>query len=502
VSQTAARASGGPAPPGGSRLAVIGVVVAVVALSAFVDRASKGPAPAAAVTVMPVAAPASALSSSWFCGGPTGSPALVTTGRLVIANAASQAVTGTVTLLPSSGSPVSKNIRVGPDDRLVVPETGTGGAAYLGAVVDLNGGQAAVQQVVAGAGGTSSTACATAGSSDWYFPAGTTQEGSALELTLINPYPETAIADLSFTTEQGVENPDDFEGIVIPAGSVVGLDLGSHLRDRASIATTVNLRVGQVAAFETETVQAQTTAQQAAAPAGTVAWPPGLSVVLGAPSAGTSWSWPSGVASNGATEQYVIYNPGDAEAQVSLGVDLDDGSADPFQLDVDPQSVTVITSNSESRIPKGIGHAAWLRSTNGVAVVAERLVRSTAPAGQTGLAQVLGSRLAAGRWLVAGDGATDAVSPALVVYNPGTAPVTVAISSLAGFVRPLPGQATFTIGGHHRDVLAPSSSGVNPTLAGPLVVVAQGKGQVVVEQDVSPAAGIGVDAAIGVPLDQ
>jgi len=40
------------------------------------------------------------------------------------------------------------------------------------------------------------------------------------------------------------------------AARVVGVDLGSHLRDRASIATTVNLRIGQVVAFETETVLA------------------------------------------------------------------------------------------------------------------------------------------------------------------------------------------------------------------------------------------------------
>lgn len=508
VSQPRDRVPGGGRRSGGSRLAIIGVVVAVVALSAFVDRESQGAPPTLAATVMPVAAPIAALSSSWFCAGPTASPAQVTSGRLVIANAAPKPLSGTVTLIPSSGPSVSRTINVGGDDRLVVPETGPGAAgaaavpSYLGAVVDLDGGQAAVQQVVTGAGGTSSTACATAGSSHWYFPAGTTQEGSSLELTMLNPYPDSAIADLSFTTEQGQEQPDDFEGLFIPAGSVVVVDLGSHLRDRASVATTVTLRVGQLVAFETETVQAQTQAQQSAAPAGTVAWPPGVSVVLGAPSPGTSWSWPSGVAADGDTEQYVIYNPGTTVAQVSLGVDLDDGSADPFQVSVDPLGVTVVTSNAESRIPKGIGHAAWLRSMNGVAVVAERLIQATAPVGHGALAQVMGSRLAARRWLVTGDGAAGAVSPALVVYNPGLASVTVSISSLDGSIIPVDGQGAVTIGGHRRFVLAPSTPGTDPTAGGPLVITVQVPGQVVVEQDSSPAQGIGLDAAIGVPLDQ
>jgi hypothetical protein len=512
-----AAATGRRPAPRVFRLATLAVIVAVLALSAFADRsvqshasagvasgtgtgvgsgAGSGVGSGVAAAAMPVAAPGAALSSSWFCAGPAGTPARLADGRLVIANAGSRSLAGQVTLIPSTGPSVSQNVRVPSYGRLVVAEKLASAAPYLGAVVDLDGGQATVQQVISGTIGTSSTACANTGSTSWYFPTGTTQESSTLSISLLNPYPGDAIADLSFTTEQGQESPQDFQGVIVPAGTVVGLDLGTHLRRRASVATTVNLRVGRLVAFETQTVQAQSQAAAATAAPGTVAWPPGVSVTLGAPSAGNWWWWPSGAAGDGTTEEYVIYNPGSAAAQVSLAIDLDQGSADPFQVSVDPHGVAVVATNGESRIPKGIGHGATLHTTNGVGVVALRLVLATSPAGQTGVAEVLGSRMAAGRWLVPGDGTTDTVNPTVVVYNPGGAPVTVSISALDASGSPLDGQGAVAVPGHHRYLLvAPAPA---PDRA--LMVAVHGTGHVVVENDTSPAKSIGIDAAVGVPL--
>jgi hypothetical protein len=485
-----------PAPPRGPHLAVVTLVVAVIALAAFADH-SPPPVPRlAAATTMPVAAPAGALSSSWFCAGPVATPSHLADGRLVIANAADHPLHGRITLIPSNGPGVTQDVQVGAASRLVVPEKMAAAAPYLGAVVELDGGQAAVQQVVSGSEGTSSTACATSGATSWYFATGTTQESSTLSVSLLNPYADDAIVDLAFTTEQGQENPQDFQGIVVPAGAVVGLDLGSHLRRRASVAATVTLRIGRVAAFETETVQAQSAAAQATATPGAVPWPRGVAVVRGAPSVGTSWSWPSGAAADGTSEQYVIYNPGPTEAQVALLADLDEGGADPFQVSVDPGGIAVVATTGESRIPKGVGHAAALRSTNGVGVVATRLVLATAPADALGVAELPGSQLQVRRWLVPGDGTTDSVNAAVVIYNPGSGPVTVSISTLQA---PLDGQSAVVIAGHRRYVLAAALPGINTSVAGPMVVA--GSGPIVVEDDVTPPkGGRSIDATIGIPL--
>lgn len=532
-------------------------VVAVVALSAFVDRSpspAKSVADAAATvsaTAMPLSAPAAALSSSWFCAGAVGAPAHLADGSLVVANAGSRPLNGTVTFIPSSGASTTRPVAVGAAQSVTVAEPAVADSAYLGAVVNLDGGQAAVQQVVSGSEGTSSTACSTSGGTSWYFPAGTTQPNSTLSLLLLNPFPDDAIADLSFVTEQGQENPQDFQGLVIPGGTLLGVDLGSHLRDRASVATMVHLRVGRVAAFETDAVQPQTSAQQSAAPPGTTAWPPGVDVVLGAPSPGTAWWWPNGIDGSNQTEEYVLYNPTANPAQISLGVVLDEGSADPFQMTVEPQSVSVIDSNTESRIPVGVGHAAWLRSTNGVGVVAARVTMATSGASHPGIAVILGSRLRARRWLIPGAG-TSGANPALVVYNPGTSQLTVSITTLdgsavgalapssatstssstttstsstttstvAGSSTTVPGSSTTgsTTSSTTRPVGAASPGGgadqnqvvvppghryvLSPSSSNPLLVSVLGSGQVIVEGDTAASHGVGLDWSLGVPLGE
>ena len=483
-----------------NRLPILGaILIVLVAAGGLADHGATSPSSVALLDAMPVAAPAGALSSSWFCAGPVSQPAHMADGQVVIANAGARVLHATVTLIPSQGSPVSKAVDVGANDRVVVPSTGIGTAPYLGAVVDLDGGRAAVEQTVSGTAGASTSACATSGSANWYFAAGTTQENSTLSVALLNPYPEDAIADLSFTTEQGQENPTDFQGIVIPARSLVGLDLGAHLRRRASIATTVKVRVGRVVAFQTQVVQPFPQGAAASLPAGATPSPPGVSLVLGAPSVATTAWWPDGLAGDGMTERYVMYNPGAVPAQLLLGVDLDQGSADPFQLTVDPHSVTEVVSNSESRVPKGIGHAAMVRSTNGVGVVAERVVQAASPSPHTGLARVPGSRLESRRWLLSAGAATATSDEWLAMYNPGSAPVTMSVSALvAGNPTALDSLGDVVIPPHHR--VAARINDHSPGVERALLVEANGA--VVVERDEYPAKGTGIDAALGVPIDR
>ncbi len=472
-----------------ARLPVLLLIVAVVVGAALIDRRPTAVSTAAVIDAMPVAAPRGALSSSWFCAGAMGQPARMADGQLVIANGSDRAVHGTVTLIPSQGAPVTRNLQVGPKDQVVVPEAAP--APYLGAIVDLDGGQAAVQQVVSGTQGTSSSACATTGAGSWYFAAGTTQENTTLSLTLLNPFPEDAIADLSFTTEQGSEAPADFQGIVIPARGLVGVDLGSHLRRRASIAAAVKVRVGRVAAFETQVVAPQPQGTQAAGTA--PPWPPGISLVLGAPSVGRAWWWANGITADGMTEKYVIYNPGPAEARVGLAVDLDQGSADPFQLNIDPHSVTEVVTNSESRVPKAIGHGAKLTVISGAGVVAERVVQAVSPSPQTGIAREPGARLLTRDWLVAPGSGTGTTTMSVSIYNPGPSPVRVTIAAVSGGSEtPLGGQSSTEIPGHHRVVA--SVTAVNQA------VVVHASGGVTVEREIDPAKAIGIDVSLGVPL--
>ena len=60
--------------------------------------------------------------------------------------------------------------------------------------------------------------------------------------------------DLSFTTNEGVERPQQFQGLVVPADGLVAVNLGDHLRRRQFIATTVTARSGRLVAWKTDVV--------------------------------------------------------------------------------------------------------------------------------------------------------------------------------------------------------------------------------------------------------
>jgi hypothetical protein len=477
------------------------VVIAFLIIGGVVDR-RHGPRPSSGgpvVRPMPAAAPASALSSSWFCAGATGQPAQVADGQITVANTTARKLSGTVTLIPSQGNAIPLPLTVEPSGRTVVAETAAGPAPFVGAVVDLEGGGASVEQQVSGAQGLSTSACASTGSDHWYFADGTTQPHANLYLSLLNPYTEDAIVDLSFSTELGPEQPADFQGIVVPARGIVGVDLGSHLRGRAQVATTVGTRAGRVVAFKTQVSNPgpAPVADQATPATGPPARPPGLSLVLGSPALGTTWWWPEGLAAGGVTERYQIYNPGRTEADVSLALTLDQGSADPFVLKVAPRSTTAVVSNHEARVPEGVAHAAVLRSTNGVGVVAERTVDAVAPSPRTGLADVLGSPLTARRWLLAGGTADQNTDAYVIIFNPGLTSARVSVLGLAGGATGDAGPGNLTVPPGRR--LLMKLNDTNPNLDKALLI--QSSAPVVVERDLDQTKHIGIDATMAVPLD-
>ena len=166
----------------------------------------------------------------------------------------------------------------------------------------LYGGMASVSQVISTPEGSASQPSASAASTHWYFVDGATLRNASDHISLLNPYPVDAIADLSFTTDQGQEDPAAFEGVLVPADGVTVVNLGSHLRIREHIAVTVTARTGQVVAFETELVTRPPSGanfegpHQGLNPAAPV---DGVTLALGATQPSTSWWWPAGSDGNG-----------------------------------------------------------------------------------------------------------------------------------------------------------------------------------------------------------
>jgi len=490
-------------------------IAAVLVAGGFADRATSlsgshfsgaaAAASAAASGVVPAAAPPRALSSSWFCAGATDSTGGRAPGAVVVANSGVGRVTGVVTLVPSSGSVVRVPIAVGPDSRQTVSEDVPGGSPWIGAIVDVDAGAVSVDQAVDGPLGFESTPCSTSGSSRWYFAEGQTLVNAGVEITLLNPYPADSVVDLSFTTDQGLEYPVDYQGIVVPAGGLVSVNLGDHLRRRQQIATTVTARTGRVVAWKTQWVDppaagaailgtpaAQSPLADPAAPI------PGLTLTLGAPSAGTTWAWSDGSAGNGVSEHYVVYNPSSQTAAVQLSIRLEQGAAEPFQLTVPPGQVIPVASDQQARIPAGVAHSAVLESTNGVPVVAERVLEAASPSPWTGLGEMLGQRVDAERWLLGSPVVNSSRDSWVAVSNPGSSPIRVVIAVLsAGQQVPLAGLSPVTVYPNRR--VAVNLGQGRSVLDSPLVV--SSSSPFYVESDTYGTGGnAGISLSPGVPL--
>jgi hypothetical protein len=357
---------------------------------------------------------------------------------VVIANSGVAPAAGVVELVPSSGKPTRVRVSVPPDASIRVAESLRRAVAWIGAIVDMDAGAVAVEQETDGLAGGATTPCATSGSDHWYFAAGATLINAGVELTLLNPYASDSVVDLSFTTNQGPEAPEEFQGLVVPANGMLNVDLGSHLRRRQAIATTVTARTGRVVAWKTDWVKTPRRGstllgtRAANNPLADPAFPiAGATVALGAPSAGTQWTWPDGYAGNGIDERYLLYNPGARSADVRLSLGLDQGVAEPFELSVGPYQVVSVVSEQQARIPAGVAHSAVLQSLNGVPIVAERTVVASEPSPWTGLGEMVGDRVAAERWLLASGRPNRAHAAYVIIYNPGYTPVQVAIDGLS-----------------------------------------------------------------------
>jgi hypothetical protein len=487
-------------------LAVAGILIVGVLLNGVGGK--RGNQSVTALAPVPVAAPVRALSSSWFCAGATDNgPAdnpVSAPGRVVIANSGTAVASGSVTLVPSQGADKTMPVQVGPGSSRSVNEHLPGGSPWIGAIVDMDAGGVAVSQEIDSHLGWSSTPCATSGSSTWYFATGFTMANAGVELSLLNPYPSDSVVDLSFTTNQGIETPEDFQGLVVPADGMLSVNLGDHMRRRQAIATTVTARTGRVVAWKTSWVL---TPKPGAVLSGTPAagspladpdWPvPGLTDTLGASSAGSSWTWPDGMAGNGVAEQYLIYNPGPNTAEVRLSVGLAQGQAEPFELSVGPYQVQPVVSEQQARIPSGVPHSAVLVSTNGVPVVAERWVSAGAPSTWQGLGELPGGRMAADSWLVPDTRAGLYRRAVLVLYNPGDIPVVARVATLSqGAAAAVPGLRPQTVGPGQRVAVT-----INSFELGTSPFVISATGPIYAESDNYGQNGVhGVSLSFGVPL--
>ena len=468
---------------------LLSVAVLLVAGGVAENRVSRPrpalPAATAARALMPTAAPAGALSSTWFCAGATATPGSPADGTVTVANPTARPATGTVTVVPvvGAGEPRSVPLDVGPHSVTSVPLREVSSAPYAAARVDLDAGQVAAELVVGGPAESDATPCSSRASERWYFADGATAKDATLLLSLFNPFPEDAIVDLSFTTDQGRAAPAAFRPIVVPGRTLVVRDIGEHVRRREAISTSVAVRIGRVVAAQTQTRTATGKA--------------GTSVTLGAPGLGSTWIFPSGGLTDGVDQHYAVFNPGTSEATVLFQPSLDEGVAEEFERTVPANSRLDVVLNEEVGVPRGVGHSTTVRTLGGVGVVVARAHVNAPPFPSTGRADTLGARRAATRWLLPAGGTGERRDEWVVVSNPGSRPAKVSMAGMtSGRADPIPGLQDMAVGAGRRSVVRIRDHLVQAEL--PVLVTASVP--VVVERSVYHVDPSAVWATMGIPL--
>ena len=408
---------------GSRRIRVVALLVALAVAGAFLDRlphrGGERPGSATQLATMPVAAPATSLSSTWFCAGGMATAEAVegmaAAGSVVVANAGDRALKGTITVVPSEGDAKTVPLEVGPRSSATTLLRDVVTAPYAAALVELDGGEVVVDHQIAGPLGYSTAPCASAASDRWHLAEGSTAREDSMRLAIFNPFPEDAIVDLSFSTDQGRAVPSSFTGLVVKGGRLLIVKVEDHVRRRNNISTTAVARSGRIVV---DRLQLRGGAVK------------GISLALAAPAPGTRWYFPEGLVTAGLTERYHLYNPTNQEAQVSVELGLDEGAAEPFDLTIPPRDRLTIAASEEERVPRDVGHSATVVSLNDVPVVAERSIAAAAPAPRAGVADSLGIRRSARTWVLAAGGATDSLDEVVVLLNPSASDITVSLRGL------------------------------------------------------------------------
>ncbi len=120
------------------------------------------------------------------------------------------------------------------------------GLTFAPSLIALPVGGAEVSTVLVGSG-VAAVPCQTGSSDSVSLPGGSTSEGETFVVVLANPFAGQARVTVGASSEVGIESDPALERIVVPARSLVRVDLSALLPGRQSMAATVTVLEGRVA---------------------------------------------------------------------------------------------------------------------------------------------------------------------------------------------------------------------------------------------------------------
>ena len=407
------------------RLAGSALIVGLAGLVVYVDRQGGGVREGASSALVslagfPQATDGDRISSSWFCPGVAAGDG-ISAASVVLANPGDVEITASLSLL--SGGPAEV-------ETLTVPARSTRSVDVMRGrtvgvvvpVVEIIGAVGTVEQQLVYAAGDTTSQCVSQTSQSWYFADGFTSDGSTERIVLTNPYPEAAVVNVAFSTAAGRRTPSNLQGLILAPRSARSLSMSdAGATNESRVTVEVQASSGQIVASRVQHYLG----------GGRL----GYSTTVGVPQPLDQWWFTSGRTGARVTEQLVVFNPSDTDAQVSVsffgpgitnGVDpaQSSGAALPSQaVDIPAGATTVINTDNLADLPKG-DHAMFVSVLNGARLVVDHvLTQSNDSSTFTAIVNGVPSGLLTTKWRVPSGlarGARNALSILNSTANDGT----------------------------------------------------------------------------------
>ena len=413
-----------------SHRAIPALIVLLAGIAGLIVVAGENPEPTEAVFAapagawMPSVSGAGGLTGSWFCPGVPATADDGVGGEVVVSNRGEEPLAGRFTVLTSDGIATGQNLEVEPWSQSTIDVGSFTTTDFASVVVEVDGAAGFVEQRALHPAGDSVAPCSDTTSTEWYLADGFTIDGSIETIILTNPFEESVVADLRFSTESGETTPAAFKGFTVPPQSVKTIqiaDLGA--RDEPIIATAITTTAGRLIVGRAQHYVG----------GGRL----GYDVSLAAPALRDQFWFADGEQGEGITEEYSIYNPTDDDVAVDvvlLGLPPEANFGNVAPIDVPAREVVVFdpsrtADGEQSNIPDG-RHAAVFSTLAEPTIVIERII--TRPAGESVATEVLlgapprADGYVSNQWHV-GIGPAEPTDSALVVYNLDQADATVTV---------------------------------------------------------------------------
>lgn len=291
---------------------------------------------------MPFAPGAAGLTETWFCPGVPATGVDDVEGEIVIANRNGSTMVGTILVMNDDGESRRLDLTVDAWASTTVDLDATLPAGMVGAVVEIDGGGALVEQWSLHPAGNSVAPCSNSTSDRWYLADGFTVDGSLDQVVLTNPYDQTVVVNVEFATADGPRRPNSYRGLTVPARSVRVIDLGAPgagAQSEPILAVAVEASRGRLVVGRSQHFLG----------GGRL----GTQVTLASPAVRDQWWFVGGRVGDGVSERYSIYNPTEDDVEVDpifLAVSV------PVQADPIPVPAGEVRTFDPSTVRDGDGN--------------------------------------------------------------------------------------------------------------------------------------------------